>query len=83
MDSRLGSVGEYGHWLPPDMPDINQFAVDCYRSSAITAKWLRDEHAITENAADRVLRLSGFPSFATGSACSRLSADSGVDQTGL
>lgn len=50
----------YEQLLPPDDLDLNTFAIDYYRSSAITVKRFRLEHNIPIDVISRVLGLSVY-----------------------
>lgn len=50
----------YEQLLPPDNLDLNAFAIDYYRSSAITVKRFRLEHNIPIDVISRVLGLSVY-----------------------
>lgn len=60
VESQIDPAIDYNELLPPQVLDINAFAIDYYRSVAITVKRFRLEHQIPIDVISRVLGLSEY-----------------------
>tara|TARA_Y100001956_G_scaffold69635_1_gene73057 strand:- start:59 stop:664 length:606 start_codon:yes stop_codon:yes gene_type:complete len=60
IESQVDPAIVYNELLPPPVLDINAFAIDYYRSVAITVKRFRTEHQIPIDVIARVLGLSEY-----------------------
>jgi len=63
IESQFGTINEYNKLLPPATLDIHAFAIDYYRSLAITIKRFREENNIPLEIMSRVLGLSEYQYF--------------------
>ncbi|SIO96086.1 helix-turn-helix transcriptional regulator [Vibrio spartinae] len=60
VESEFGVLEDHGDLLPPTVLDMNDFAIDYYRSVAITLKRFREEHNISIDTMSRVLGLTRY-----------------------
>jgi transcriptional regulator with XRE-family HTH domain len=60
IESEFGKMEDHSDLFPPDTLDINAFAIDYYRSIAITVKKFREENNLSTDTISRVLGLSRY-----------------------
>ncbi|OCP81311.1 helix-turn-helix transcriptional regulator (plasmid) [Vibrio cholerae] len=60
IESEYGVIENYSSLFPPTVLDINEFAIDYYRSVAVTVKRFREENNISIDTISRVLGLSRY-----------------------
>ncbi|MDC0612750.1 hypothetical protein OAP63_18630 [Vibrio sp.] len=60
LESEFGSIDNYDDLFPPQVLDLDAFAMDYYRSIAITVKIFREKNDITKETIARVLGLSSY-----------------------
>ncbi|CAG9297862.1 hypothetical protein [Celerinatantimonas diazotrophica] len=60
IESEYGVIEDHREFLPPDTLDIKEFAIDYYRSVAVTARQFREEHNISVEMASRLIGLSEY-----------------------
>lgn len=60
VEAEYGVMEDHADLLPPDILDINKFAIDYYRSVAITSKRFREEHNISVEVASQLTGLSMY-----------------------
>lgn len=60
LESQTGLLSNYNELLPPPVLDIHEFAIDYYRSVAITVKRFRLQHNIPLETIARVLGISEY-----------------------
>lgn len=60
LESQTGLLSNYNELLPPTVLDIHDFAIDYYRSVAITVKRFRVQHNIPLETIARVLGISEY-----------------------
>ncbi|ASA57635.1 hypothetical protein [Vibrio gazogenes] len=60
IEAEYGCMIDHSHLLPPDVLDINAFAIDYYHSIALTVKKFRHENNLSIDTISRVLGLSEY-----------------------
>ncbi|WP_373054855.1 hypothetical protein [Vibrio salinus] len=60
VELQYGKLEDHSDYFPPEVLDINEFAIDYYRSVAITAKRFREKNQIPIDTISRVLGLSEY-----------------------
>ncbi|MDW6005214.1 helix-turn-helix domain-containing protein [Vibrio mangrovi] len=58
LESEYGKMDDHSHLFPPDILDLDVFAIDYYRSVAIAVKKFREENNLSIATMSRVLGLS-------------------------
>ncbi|SJN59900.1 hypothetical protein VR7878_03800 [Vibrio ruber DSM 16370] len=60
LESEYGVIEDHSDLLPPEKLDIEEFAIDYYRSVAVTARQFRKEYNISVETASRLIGLSEY-----------------------